>query len=74
VGCKATQEDVDKIRASVEGSDMVFITAGLGGGTGTGEPPSPPRCAKKWEFSPWLWSPNLSLLKGKCAIDSPRRD
>lgn len=39
VGCKATQEDVDKIRASVEGSDMVFITAGLGGGTGTGGAP-----------------------------------
>ena len=36
MGAKATQEDVDKIRESVTGSDMVFITAGLGGGTGTG--------------------------------------
>jgi len=39
VGGKATQEDVDKIRAAVDGSDMVFITAGLGGGTGTGGAP-----------------------------------
>jgi cell division protein FtsZ len=38
-GSKATQEDLEKIRAVVEGSDMVFITAGLGGGTGTGGAP-----------------------------------
>jgi len=39
MGAKATQEDVDKIRQEVSGSDMVFITAGLGGGTGTGGAP-----------------------------------
>ena len=39
VGGKAAQEDADNIRAAVEGSDMVFITAGLGGGTGTGGAP-----------------------------------
>ncbi len=39
MGAKATQEDVDRIRESVDGSDMVFITAGLGGGTGTGGAP-----------------------------------
>ncbi len=38
-GAKATQEDLDKIREAVNGSDMVFITAGLGGGTGTGGAP-----------------------------------
>ncbi len=38
-GAKATQEDLDKIREAVDGSDMVFITAGLGGGTGTGGAP-----------------------------------
>jgi cell division protein FtsZ len=38
-GAKATQEDLENIRAVVEGSDMVFITAGLGGGTGTGGAP-----------------------------------
>ncbi len=39
VGAKAAQEDIDKIREAVNGSDMVFITAGLGGGTGTGGAP-----------------------------------
>jgi len=38
-GAKATQEDLEKIREVVDGSDMVFITAGLGGGTGTGGAP-----------------------------------
>ncbi len=32
-------ESVDQIRASLEGADMVFITAGMGGGTGTGSAP-----------------------------------
>jgi cell division protein FtsZ len=39
MGAKATQEDIDKIRQALTGSDMVFITAGLGGGTGTGGAP-----------------------------------
>jgi len=39
VGGKAAQEDMDQIRAALDGSDMVFITAGMGGGTGTGGAP-----------------------------------
>jgi cell division protein FtsZ len=39
VGSKATQEDIDKIKESIDNTDMVFITAGLGGGTGTGGAP-----------------------------------
>lgn len=38
-GRKAALEDVDKIRDMLKGADMVFITAGLGGGTGTGGAP-----------------------------------
>ncbi|MEW6376261.1 MAG: cell division protein FtsZ [Thermodesulfobacteriota bacterium] len=38
-GRKAALEDVDKIRDALKGADMVFITAGLGGGTGTGGAP-----------------------------------
>ena len=38
-GRKAALEDVEKIREALKGSDMVFITAGLGGGTGTGGAP-----------------------------------
>lgn len=36
IGQKAAEESRDDIVASLEGSDMVFITAGMGGGTGTG--------------------------------------
>jgi len=39
VGRKAALEDVERIREVLKGSDMVFITAGLGGGTGTGGGP-----------------------------------
>jgi len=39
VGRKAALEDSDKIIEALEGSDMVFVTAGLGGGTGTGAAP-----------------------------------
>ena len=39
VGKKAAEEDADLIRSNLEGSDMVFITAGMGGGTGTGAAP-----------------------------------
>jgi cell division protein FtsZ len=39
VGRKAALEDSDKIIEALEGADMVFITTGLGGGTGTGAAP-----------------------------------
>ncbi len=39
IGRKAALEDSDKIIEVLEGADMVFITAGLGGGTGTGAAP-----------------------------------
>lgn len=39
VGRRAALEDTEKIIEALEGADMVFITAGLGGGTGTGGAP-----------------------------------
>ncbi|MGH9482221.1 MAG: cell division protein FtsZ, partial [Terriglobales bacterium] len=39
VGRRAALEDTDKILEALEGADMVFVTAGLGGGTGTGAAP-----------------------------------
>ena len=39
VGRKAALEDADKIIEVLEGADMVFVTSGLGGGTGTGAAP-----------------------------------
>jgi cell division protein FtsZ len=39
IGRRAAEEDHDKIRHLLSGADMVFITAGMGGGTGTGAAP-----------------------------------
>jgi len=39
VGRRAAEEDRDRIAQVLEGADMVFVTAGLGGGTGTGAAP-----------------------------------
>jgi cell division protein FtsZ len=39
IGEAAAQEDKDLIRSHLDGADMVFITAGMGGGTGTGAAP-----------------------------------
>src|SRR5438105_7378127 len=39
VGRKGALEDADKIIEALEGADMIFVTAGLGGGTGTGAAP-----------------------------------
>ncbi|MBP7927714.1 cell division protein FtsZ [Patescibacteria group bacterium] len=39
VGKKAAEEDLDLIKSNLEGADMVFVAAGMGGGTGTGAAP-----------------------------------
>src|SRR6267154_493813 len=39
IGRRAALEDSDKIIEALEGADMIFVTAGLGGGTGTGAAP-----------------------------------
>lgn len=39
IGHQAAEENIDEIKELVKGTDMVFITAGLGGGTGTGAAP-----------------------------------
>jgi cell division protein FtsZ len=47
IGRKAAEESADIIKEHVEGADMVFITAGMGGGTGTGASPVIARIAKE---------------------------
>ena len=46
VGRMAAEESIDEIREILRGSDMVFITAGMGGGTGTGAAPIVAQIAK----------------------------
>lgn len=47
VGQKSAEENKDEIEAALKGADMVFITAGMGGGTGTGAAPIVAECAKE---------------------------
>ena len=47
IGERAAEEDSDKIAQALEGSDMVFITSGLGGGTGSGAAPIVAEIAKE---------------------------
>ncbi|MBR4418739.1 MAG: cell division protein FtsZ, partial [Clostridia bacterium] len=47
IGQKAAEESADEIRAAIDGADMLFITAGMGGGTGTGAAPIVAQIAKE---------------------------
>jgi cell division protein FtsZ len=47
VGRQAAMEDYDRVKALLKGSDMIFITAGAGGGTGTGAAPIVARIARE---------------------------
>ena len=47
VGRKAAEDDQEEIRKMLEGADMVFIAAGMGGGTGTGAAPVVAKIAKE---------------------------
>ncbi len=47
VGAKAATEDIEQIREVLQGTDMVFLTAGMGGGTGTGAAPIFAQVAKE---------------------------
>ncbi len=47
IGHQAAMEDKDRIAEAIKGSDMIFITAGMGGGTGTGAAPVVAEVAKE---------------------------
>lgn len=47
IGLKAAEENEEELMKALEGSDMVFVTAGMGGGTGTGGAPVVARVAKQ---------------------------
>ncbi len=47
IGARAAEESIDEIKKILEDADMVFITAGMGGGTGTGAAPVVARLARE---------------------------
>jgi len=50
VGRKAVEEDIDLAKQAIDGSNMVFLTAGMGGGTGTGAIPVVAQLAREMEI------------------------
>ena len=46
IGEKAAEESIEEIKEAIQGADMVFVTCGMGGGTGTGGAPVIARLAK----------------------------
>ena len=46
IGLKAAEESEERIRETLSGADLIFVTAGMGGGTGTGAAPIVARIAK----------------------------
>ena len=50
IGARAAEESIEEIKAILDGTDMVFITAGMGGGTGTGAAPVVARVAHEMDI------------------------
>ena len=67
VGRQAALEDTDKIIDLLEGADMVFVTAGLGGGTGTGAAPVVASLAKE------LGALTVAVVTKPFAFEGPKR-
>ncbi len=67
VGRQAALEDTERIIEILEGSDMVFVTAGLGGGTGTGAAPVVASLAKE------LNALTVAVVTKPFSFEGPRR-
>jgi len=80
VGRKAIEEDREKITKILEGSDMVFVTAGMGGGTGTGGAPVVASAAKSLGAlvigivtKPFKWEGKRRMINAEEGIHDLRR-
>ena len=51
VGAKAAEESMDELTELIKGADMVFVTCGMGGGTGTGAAPVVARYCQRYRMS-----------------------
>lgn len=67
VGRKAAMENEEEIREAMQGADMVFITAGMGGGTGTGASPLFAKIAKE------MGALTVGIVTKPFSFEGPRR-
>jgi cell division protein FtsZ len=80
IGRIAMEEDRDRVAALLEGSDMLFITAGMGGGTGTGGAPVVAEIAREMDIltvaivtRPFLFEGKVRDKNAKKGIDDLRK-
>ena len=72
-GKQAAMEDTERLLEVLEGSDMVFLTTGLGGGRGPGRPRSSPTWPPSSTSSAWPSAPCPSSSKGGSAAGRPSK-
>ncbi len=75
IGARAAEESIDEIRTLLEGTDMVFITAGMGGGTGTGAAPVLARVAREMDIltigivtKPFVFEGSKRMMQAEAGI------
>ncbi len=80
IGRKAAQESLDEIRELLDGSDMVFVTAGMGGGTGTGAAPLIAQVARELQAlvvgivtKPFAWEAKQRMKIAEAGIAEMRQ-
>lgn len=80
IGKKAVEEDREKLAEVLSGSDMVFVTAGMGGGTGTGGAPIVASIAKSIGAlvvgivtKPFRWEGKLRMMNAEQGIQDLRK-
>ena len=61
VGKKAAEESKEQIQEALRGADMVFVTAGMGGGTGTGAAPVVAQVAKIRCINSWCCNTSIYI-------------
>ena len=67
IGLKAAEESEERIREALSGADLIFVTAGMGGGTGTGAAPIVDRIAKE------LGALTVGVVTRPFSFEGPKR-
>ncbi len=81
VGKKAAEESRESIKKMLEGTDMVFITAGMGGGTGTGAAPIVAEIAREMDIltigvvtKPFAFEGKTRMIQAEAGIETLREE
>ncbi len=77
VGAQAAEESLEEIKSAIQGANMVFITAGMGGGTGTGAAPVVAKLSKEMEIltvgivtKPFMFEGKKRMMQAESGIEN----